>query len=559
MQNLIVLKPYILSIKNWWRKREFNVATLFQDLIVIFLLVVLLVAIFTAGKFTLLKIVEFSNITYLSATNILSIILFFLFFMSFFSSLAINIGVFFFSADSSLLMASPIKSYKLYFGKSLLVFIAASWMPIFFIFPFVLSFAYVFKSSLFFLLPAMGSLVLLFLLSNIVAQITALLLMKFSFLWKRKTILLVIPVVIIVLIYLISSLLYTLGGDGNALLAFSKIYKTLEFSKSSLLPSKWVAKIIGDLLEFRIFKFSSELALLLSSNVFFALSAYFLWELNSSNINQVKQATKLKSNEFSKLSSLLKTFKFSSSNLSFIVKDFLLLSRDIAQLMQIAVLSFLCFLYLSHVELLQSLNFFPPDKIVFWRNLLSISNVLIATFFCTAICTRLVFPSVSLEGKSYWIVKTSPISSYHFLKNKLNFWFPPLALILALFLGLGSYLLKYNTFTILVYFVLAFFLAYAIVGLAIGLGAKYANFNFEYSSQMAMSFGSFIFMLLSVGISVVIQIPFLILLNLIHKSNFSLLPSIIGNFGFICLLYFLYKIGIDSINFGAKSLDKRGS
>ena len=113
------------------------------------------------------------------------------------------------------------------------------------------------------------------------------------------------------------------------------------------------------------------------------------------------------------------------------------------------------------------------------------------------VAVRFVFPAVSAEGASFWIIRTSPISMRDFLWSK--FWtglVPVLVLTEVLtiaaneFLGVDP-LLKVMAAVAIV------FMSFALVGLATGLGARYPRFGAD-ASQVAGSFGGVAFMIQAV-------------------------------------------------------------
>ena len=69
---------------------------------------------------------------------------------------------------------------------------------------------------------------------------------------------------------------------------------------------------------------------------------------------------------------------------------------------------------------------------------------------------------------------------------------------------------------------LACAMSIGIVGLAVGLGAMYARFDWESSTQISASFGSLIFMLMALALVFVSLIPTLLIVMLHTVPNISL-------------------------------------
>lgn len=53
----------------------------------------------------------------------------------------------------------------------------------------------------------------------------------------------------------------------------------------------------------------------------------------------------------------------------------------------------------------------PIGQRLWWQAILIIGNMTMGAFVMTAVATRFVFPSVSLEGQTFW--DTSKVTPYH--------------------------------------------------------------------------------------------------------------------------------------------------
>jgi ABC-2 type transport system permease protein len=132
------------------------------------------------------------------------------------------------------------------------------------------------------------------------------------------------------------------------------------------------------------------------------------------------------------------------------------------------------------------------------KNVYAFVNLAMAAFVLSAVAVRFVFPSVSAEGAAFWVVRSSPVSMRAFLWSK--FWtglVPVLILAEALtiasnhFLGAAPFLRVLGAVAI-------FFMTFALVGLATGMGAVYPRFNAENLTQVAGSYGGIGYMVVAV-------------------------------------------------------------
>jgi ABC-2 type transport system permease protein len=178
-----------------------------------------------------------------------------------------------------------------------------------------------------------------------------------------------------------------------------------------------------------------------------------------------------------------------------LVKDIKVFLRDVSQWLQLLPLVALVLLYLYNFRAID-LNRIPYMSGVL-KNAYAFLNLGLAGFVLATVAVRFAFPAVSAEGHAFWIIRVSPISFRDFLWSK--FWagvLPILALTLGLtltaneFLGIDPFLKLVSAFGI-------FFMTFALVGLAVGLGAKYPRFGADVN-QVAGSSGGVAFMILAV-------------------------------------------------------------
>src|SRR5205814_8046776 len=124
-------------------------------------------------------------------------------------------------------------------------------------------------------------------------------------------------------------------------------------------------------------------------------------------------------------------------------------------------------------------------------------NLGMAGFVMATVAVRFAFPAVSAEGASFWIIRTSPIPLRDFLWSKFWTAFVPVLLLTEVltitaneFLGIDPFLKVATALAIV-------FMTLALVGLAVGLGARYPRFGAD-PSQVAGSYGGVAFMMQAV-------------------------------------------------------------
>jgi ABC-2 type transport system permease protein len=179
-----------------------------------------------------------------------------------------------------------------------------------------------------------------------------------------------------------------------------------------------------------------------------------------------------------------------------LVKDLKVFLRDTAQWSQLLLLLALVLVYLYNFRVLDLGKLPYMSDVV--KNAYAFVNLAMAAFVLSAIAVRFVFPAVSIEGPAFWLVRTAPVTMRAFLWSK--FWtglVPVLLLAEGLtilaneFLGVAPFLKVLDAAAV-------FFMTFALVGLAAGMGARHPRFSFENVTQVSGSYGGVAFMILAV-------------------------------------------------------------
>ena len=119
-----------------------------------------------------------------------------------------------------------------------------------------------------------------------------------------------------------------------------------------------------------------------------------------------------------------------------VLKELRLFFRDTTQWSQLILLAVLVVVYVFNIKFLplrgQGVTFFLA-------NLIPFLNLVLAGFVLASIAARFIFPGVSLEGRTMWLLRSSPLPMRDLLWSK--FWvgtIPLLVLALALVVVTGS-------------------------------------------------------------------------------------------------------------------------
>ena len=161
--------------------------------------------------------------------------------------------------------------------------------------------------------------------------------------------------------------------------------------------------------------------------------------------------------------------------------------RDVKHWSQILLIGGLVFVYLFSIRRLPHDS---PDL----RSLISFLNVGTAGFVIAALGLRFTFPAVSLEGRSWWVLKSSPLTTAQIMRQKFVFSAVP-TLAVALTLGLmTNWILDADRFTAWLSLAALCVVALAICAMGIGFGALFPRFAVSNIHQIESSMGGFVYM-----------------------------------------------------------------
>jgi len=175
-----------------------------------------------------------------------------------------------------------------------------------------------------------------------------------------------------------------------------------------------------------------------------------------------------------------------------VAKEVRTLSRDVAQWSQLFLMAALLFLYLYNIRML------PLGGDV-RAGIVAYANVGMAGFVIAAICLRFAYPSVSSEGRAFWLVQSAPVSYRRFLIVKVLVYAAPLTLLAFLLTVFANVLLDADRAVWAFTLAGASMLSITLVSMGVGLGALAPDFNAENPLQVGLSLGGFGYMAASLA------------------------------------------------------------
>jgi ABC-2 type transport system permease protein len=175
-----------------------------------------------------------------------------------------------------------------------------------------------------------------------------------------------------------------------------------------------------------------------------------------------------------------------------LAKEVRTVTRDVAQWSQVFLMAALVFIYLYNIRMM-------PLGGDARATLVAYANLGMTGFMIAAICLRFAYPSVSAEGKAFWLLQTAPVSYRHFLRVKVFVYAAPLTLLAVLLTAFANVLLDASLIVWSYTLVGASLLAFTLASLGVAMGAWNPKFHLENPLQVGLSLGGFAYMAVSMA------------------------------------------------------------
>ena len=421
----------------------------------------------------------------------------FLTFLAFlaFSGVVTALSTFFLSDDLRLLMGAPVSAGRLFMARFTRTVGQASWMVLFFMTPLLIGVGVASCAPLTFYLTALlavapfvvipvavGAGMTLMLVNVLPARRARDLLMLASLLFAAA--------IVLTLRFIQPERLMRVENLPDV----TDFFATLQSPITPLLPSFWAGEVLfaglqgaGD--------FVHGAALWTTALAFTVMLAAADRRWHFAGYSRSQESPKARVTSLRMVDALAYALPLSTVRRQLLVKDVKVFLRDVSQWLQLLPLFALVLLYLYNFQALD-LERIPYMSGVI-KNVYALVNLGMAGFVLATVAVRFVFPAVSAEGAAFWLVRTSPVSMRDFLWSKFWTGLVPMVLFTEVLTVAANELMGVDPFLKIVAAVAVVFMTFAMVGLAVGLGARYPRFGAD-PNQVAGSYGGVAFMILAV-------------------------------------------------------------
>jgi len=167
-------------------------------------------------------------------------------------------------------------------------------------------------------------------------------------------------------------------------------------------------------------------------------------------------------------------------------------------------------------------------------------NLGLAGFVLASIAARFIFPAVSMEGRTLWLLRSSPLPVRQLLWAKFWTGTLPLLVLAVGIVGVTDALMEVTPFVFVTSIFSVTLITFAVAGMALGLGTVFPQYETENAAQIPTSFGGLVFMIMStglVGLVVILEArPMLLYANSLVLGTPTDMRELVFGFGAAALL-----------------------
>jgi ABC-2 type transport system permease protein len=414
------------------------------------------------------------------------------------SNIITALSSFFLARDIELISAAPVDSVRVYAARFIETVVNSSWMMLIVLLPILLAFGVSYGFSIEFIGVTVVALLSFLVLPAVVGTALTLVLVNVFPARRARDLLALIALfgaaALITMFRLLRPEQLARPEGFRNLVDFIAALRT---PQSIWLPSEWAAQAIlaplgaadngADLFPL--------LLLVSTAAAFLVMGAWLHGRLYRDGLSRSQEGAELQDGEGSKRRRRIEDWlgAVPVTTRSLVAKDIRTFFRDTTQWSQLILLVVLVAVYVYNVKVLP---LFSGEEVGFFLiNVVSFLNLGLAGFVLAAIAARFLFPAVSLEGRTLWLLRSSPLALRSLIWSKYWVGITPL-LVLALALTIGTNLiLKITGFMMVLSVVSIIVMTFAISSMALGFGAVFPKFDTENMAEIPTSFGGMLFMM----------------------------------------------------------------
>jgi ABC-2 type transport system permease protein len=434
----------------------------------------------------------------LLAGKLLGLILVGFFSILLLSNIITALSSFFLAKDLDLLVSGPVDWLKLYGAKLLETILHSSWMVVLMAIPMFTAYGTVYDGGWWFPLVALGVFLPLLIIPGVLGSMLTLVLVNVFPARRTRDILSVIAVLAaggIVLLFRVVRPERLARPEGfRSLVDFVAVLRT---PTSPLLPSEWAAEATMSWLQFRL-DFLPFYLLWSTAAAAVVLGAVLHRWLYAKGFSKAQESSeRWARGGFMRRVAGVALAPLGVLRRELVLKEVRLFFRDTTQWSQLILLAVLIIVYVFNIKYLP---LGQEGVSIFLQNVVPFLNLVLAGFVLASIAARFIFPGVSLEGRTLWLLRSSPMQVRDLLWAKFWVGALPLLVLAVGIVGVTNSLLRVSPFMFAVSIFTIVMMTFALAGLAICFGTLFPQFETENAAQIPTSFGGLLFMMSSIAV-----------------------------------------------------------
>ncbi|HEU4630306.1 MAG TPA: hypothetical protein VFS08_11220 [Gemmatimonadaceae bacterium] len=413
------------------------------------------------------------------------------------SNVITSLSTFYLARDLDLLAAAPLDWLRLYLAKLLETGLHSSWMVGLLAVPILAAYGLAYDGGPFFPLVALAVVVPLLAIPAAIGTAVTLLLVTIFPARRTREVLSVVSVLAAAAVVLLLRLMrpeQLARPEGfRSLVDFVAVLRT---PSSAFLPSEWAQQAVMSWLTWT----NDGLPLYLlwtTAGAFVVLGAMLHRALYRRAFSRAQESAGA-SGTAARLWTLAARAlaPLGTTRRELVLKEIRVFLRDTTQWSQLILLVVLVIVYVFNIKLLplrgDGMSFFLVNVIPFL-------NLGVAGFVLASVAARFLFPGVSLEGRTLWLLRSSPLAMRDLLWAKYWVGTVPLLLLAVGLVAATNLLLGVSAFMFAVTLGTIVGLTFAVAGLAVGLGTLFPRYETESAAQIPTSFGGLVYMMAAVA------------------------------------------------------------
>src|SRR5688572_29908824 len=429
----------------------------------------------------------------LLAGKLLGLILVGFFSILLLSNVITALSSFFLARDLDLLVSGPVDWLKLYGAKLLETIVNSSWMVALMSVPMFAAYGVVYDGGFLFPLIVLAVFIPFLVIPGVIGSVVTLVLVNVFPARRTRDILSVIAVLAaggVVLLFRVVRPERLARPEGfRSLVDFVAVRRT---PTSPLLPSEWASETIMSWLQFRL-DYLPLYMLWTTAAIAVVVGALMHRWLYVKGFSKAQESSERWARSgFMHRIGMFVLRPIGILRRELILKEVRLFFRDTTQWSQLILLAVLVVVYVFNIKYLP----LRGDGITFFLvNVVPFLNLVLAGFVLASIAARFIFPGVSLEGRTLWLLRSSPMSMRDLLWSKFWVGTLPLLILAVGIVGVTNTMLAVTPFMFGVSVFSIVMMTFAVAGLAIGFGTLFPQFETENAAQIPTSFGGLLFMM----------------------------------------------------------------